>query len=406
MASVRRPGRQSGRDDRPLGPRRRLRRPHAFDDDRLRDRRRADGDAYSITYVANGTDLIRTTPGGKTTPIAVPNGSITNLMAGSDGIYFLGRGTAGYNVLERLDADGTLTAVIKTPVSAFATDPDLAFGPDGNLWFTEGLPGYLGGEGLVGRVVLAPTPVPIAGADLRRRPPAPPSILFGASPPGPVAPAGRAGPARPGRIPPLRRHLGRFGDDRLGRRLGADHGHPRPRPRRRHHSGPRPVPQRPGLGVPCLRLGRGLRRHRHDPGDRPRRGGDDGRAGRDGHRGRPLPDRPPFEHLPGRGNHPVRGPARVVHHSHSARRLGLRFHGDRRIGATARRRPLGRSGAAISPRDRPASPRRPARLRPSTSTAGIPTPGPAISPSGSPWPTRTATPRPRRPRFRSPRAPW
>ena len=131
-----------------------------------------DGDAYYIPQAGSGSYLVKVSPEGVTTPIAIPGSSVSSLITGPDGLYLLsqsvggssqlpyypGQGGGGSSQLDRLGPDGTVTPI--TTSSAFSTAPGLAFGPDGNLWFTQAAPA------LIGRVDLSTSPVPIPGPTL------------------------------------------------------------------------------------------------------------------------------------------------------------------------------------------------------------------------------------------------
>ena len=169
-----------------------------------------DGDAY---YFAQGqagslSVIVKVSPAGAMTPIIVPGLVESNLLAGSDGVYFsslIGPGSAqpvpSFVQLERLNPDGSLTTVLSTtlptvdPTSTTvptSTTPlaivagSLAFGPDGNLWSIEG------GISVIDRAVLAPTPVPVPGPTLVVGGPDPITPTAGTASPGLVAPAGES----------------------------------------------------------------------------------------------------------------------------------------------------------------------------------------------------------------------
>lgn len=115
-----------------------------------------DGDAYYLTQ--DQSTIVRVAPDGSMVPIAVPGtGTATGLLAGSDGVYFEAASTDGLTApLDRVDPDGTVTTV----ATGLPPTSGLAFGADGNLWWTQNL------LAKVGRMVLAPVPVPQPGPSL------------------------------------------------------------------------------------------------------------------------------------------------------------------------------------------------------------------------------------------------
>ena len=117
-----------------------------------------DGDAYYLEQ--NQPSIIKVAPGGLMVSFTVPNSSaLTELLAGSDGVYFQTQPNdnpsgSESSPLDRLAPDGTLTTV----TDVVPENAGMTFGPDGNLWFT----GFFS----IGRVALAPAPVPEPGPTL------------------------------------------------------------------------------------------------------------------------------------------------------------------------------------------------------------------------------------------------
>ena len=118
-----------------------------------------DGDAYYVVDGSSTPVIVKVSPDGAMTPIAVPGYVGSSLLAGPDGVdFWLGAADGSSARFERLKPDGTLATVLTTTSLPRSFGDSLAFGPDGNLWSTEG--------NVIGRVVLAPTPVPEPGPTL------------------------------------------------------------------------------------------------------------------------------------------------------------------------------------------------------------------------------------------------
>jgi streptogramin lyase/PKD repeat protein len=117
-----------------------------------------DGDAYYFAQSASSSFIVKVAPGGAMTPIAIPGSIGSNLLSGSDGIYFLDQSSSDESfALDRLNPDRTLSTISTN--SALSTDSGLAFGPDGNLWFAQGF-------GDIDRLDLSATPEPEPGPTL------------------------------------------------------------------------------------------------------------------------------------------------------------------------------------------------------------------------------------------------
>ncbi len=146
-----------------------------------------DGDAYYLAQGGTGSFLVRISAAGATTPIALPDSySAWDLVTGSDGVYVLHADQGGPAGLARLGPDGTVTTVSSGITPASSPASGLAFGPDGNAWFTER------GPALIGRVVLTSAPVPEPGPTLVSAGPAAPPVASGGQGPDLVAPIGQS----------------------------------------------------------------------------------------------------------------------------------------------------------------------------------------------------------------------
>jgi streptogramin lyase len=90
----------------------------------------------ALWFTAAATDQIgRVTTAGAFSAFALPNGSVPQgIKAGPGGqLYFV---ESGRDIVARISTSGTV-AEISSGVTPGATPYDLAFGPDGNAWFTE-----------------------------------------------------------------------------------------------------------------------------------------------------------------------------------------------------------------------------------------------------------------------------
>jgi streptogramin lyase/PKD repeat protein len=117
-----------------------------------------DGNAYYFAQSASSSFIVQVAPGGAMTPIAIPGSIGSNLLSGSDGIYFIDQSSNNESFsLDRLNPDRTLSTI--TTNSALSTYSGIALGPDGNLWFGQGL-------GDIDRLDLSATPEPVPGPTL------------------------------------------------------------------------------------------------------------------------------------------------------------------------------------------------------------------------------------------------
>ena len=136
-----------------------------------------DGDAYYVAQARTGSYLVKVDPGGAMTTVAIPGLEASNLLPDPAGVDFSCLGRDGIEDFDRLAPDGTVTTIAMASSGIFVSS-GFAFGPDGNLWYTQSLPG------VIGRIDLASTPA------LEPRP-----TLIGAGPDPVAYTAGKAGTA-------------------------------------------------------------------------------------------------------------------------------------------------------------------------------------------------------------------
>jgi virginiamycin B lyase len=123
-----------------------------------------DGNAYYSAQSGPSSFIIKVTPGGKLTPIAI-SGSVsssTELLSGSDGVYFIVDSSDNQSgTLDRLSPDGTLSTILTNP--ALESGMGFAFDPNGNLWIPQGLAGQIDRLDLSATHEPEPGPTLVAG---------------------------------------------------------------------------------------------------------------------------------------------------------------------------------------------------------------------------------------------------
>ncbi len=162
-----------------------------------------DGDAYYVPQTGNGSYLVKVTPDGSTTSIALPGSIVPDLFAGPDGVDFplspsgspvpppISFAVLGGVQIDKIGADGLVTPTSITTPNAYNAynNSDFTFGPDGNLWFSEANPA------LIGRIDLVPSTEPAAGPTLVSSSIAPSRVTLAGGPTlGLFAAAGEATP--------------------------------------------------------------------------------------------------------------------------------------------------------------------------------------------------------------------